>query len=75
MFSERYKLNFKIINSCILNIKRNWKYTVTCISDYRQGLDWMTGFIAPHTFTHFRTTGNTVLSLFYTLYNSPLHTH
>jgi hypothetical protein len=26
MFSERYELNFKIVNSCILHIKRNRKY-------------------------------------------------
>jgi hypothetical protein len=30
-------------------------------------MDWMIGFIAPYTFTQFRTTGNTALLLFYTL--------
>jgi hypothetical protein len=34
---------------------------------YRRVLDWMIGFIAPYTFTHFGTTGYTALSLFYTL--------
>jgi hypothetical protein len=29
---------------------------VTCVSDYRRRLDWLIGFIAPYTFTHF---GNT----------------
>jgi hypothetical protein len=38
-------------------------------------LDWMNGFIAPYTFTQFGITGNTALSLFYTLSSSPLHTH
>jgi hypothetical protein len=41
----------------------------------RRGLDWMIGFIASYTFTHFAIIGNTALSLFYTLYSSPLHTH
>jgi hypothetical protein len=35
----------------------------------------MIGFIAPYTFTQFGTTGNTVLSLYYTLPSSPLLTH
>jgi hypothetical protein len=36
--------------------------------------DWIIGFIAPYTFTQFRTTGNTALSLFYTL-SVHCHTH
>jgi hypothetical protein len=39
----------------------------------RRVLDRMIGFIAPYTFTQFETTGNTALSLFYTLSSSPLH--
>jgi hypothetical protein len=35
----------------------------------------MIGFIAPYTFTQFGITGNTALSLFCTLYSSPLHMH
>jgi hypothetical protein len=38
-------------------------------------LDWTIGFIAHYTFTQLGTTGNTALSLFYTLYSSPLYTH
>jgi hypothetical protein len=38
-------------------------------------VDWMIDFIAPYTFTHLGTTGNTALSLLYTLYSSPLYTH
>jgi hypothetical protein len=41
----------------------------------RRVLDWMIGFIAPYIFTHLGITGNTALSLFYTLSGSPLHTH
>jgi hypothetical protein len=41
----------------------------------RRVLDWMNGFIAPYTLIQFGTTGDTALSLFYTLYNSPLHTN
>jgi hypothetical protein len=35
----------------------------------------MIGFIDIYTFTQFGITGNTTLSLFYTLSSSPLHTH
>jgi hypothetical protein len=37
------------------------------------GLDWIIGFIAPYTFTHFGTTGNTVLLIFYTYSSSLAH--
>jgi hypothetical protein len=51
------------------------KYCHDVTVTYKRGLGWMTGFIAPYTFTQFGTTGNTALSLFYTLSSSPLHTH
>jgi hypothetical protein len=40
----------------------------------RRVSNWMIGFIAPYPFTQLGTAGSTGLSLFYTLYSSPLHT-
>jgi hypothetical protein len=50
------------------------KNNLTCISDYRRVLDWIIGYI-DNLLTQFGITGNTALSLFYTLYSPPLHTH
>jgi hypothetical protein len=60
----------------LLNDNLGIESIVTCISDYRLVLDWMIGFIDTlNEYIQHRTPGNTVLSLFYTLYSSPLYTH
>jgi hypothetical protein len=45
-----------------------------CCVTYKTGLSVVIWYIAPYTYTQLGTTGNTALSLIYTLYSSPLLT-
>jgi hypothetical protein len=64
IFSREVTENISVSLTKMLHI-------VTCIRDYRRGLDWMTVFINT-LYNQLLLTNNTALSLIYSL---PLHTH
>jgi hypothetical protein len=71
--SPEMSVDFQLTTRCYIPEDR--EILLTLRMTIEGVLDWMIGFIAPYTFTQFGTTGNTALSLFCTLYTSPLHTH